>query len=168
MGVKKKTFDVTIEASGVYETLKAFNRLPKSASDSLRARSMELAEQLAGTVRSAGMREGRQARIVATTVKARRDRLPQIQAGGTKRVGSTRPVAAYKVLLGSEFGGNRRTGWYARPRFAHSVGRQFRPHLGRGSYWFYETVYSQQHAIFAKWLQAADDIERDFLADPGV
>lgn len=166
MAAKKTSLKFTIESIGVRETLRAFTRMDKAANQALRERSMELAEALVPRVQSAARREARQATGLASTVKARRDRLPIIEVGGTKKVGQSK-VPAWRVLLGSEFGGNRRTGFYADERFSRSAGRQFRPHLGRGSYWFFKAVYDEQATIMRKWQQAADDIERDFLMDTG-
>lgn len=166
MAAKKQTLKIEVRIEGARETLDAFNRLEKSANAALRERSMALAEKLAGKVQAAGRASGKQAAAVAATVKARRDRIPVIEAGGSKRV-TTSKVPASDIVFGSEFGGNRRTGWYGANRFAPSAGRQFRPHLGRGSYWFYETVYDSQAEIADAWSAAADDIQRDLLKDGG-
>lgn len=155
---------VEIQNSGVRETLKAFNRLPKAQQAALRDRTMQLAETLAVRVRQAGQREGRQARPLSVTVKARRDRIPIIEVGGTAKVGASK-VPAWRVLLGSEFGGNRRTGWYGISRFTSSTGRQFKPHLGRGSYWFFDAVYREQAVILKAWLAIANDVEQNWRAD---
>lgn len=166
MAAKTTSLKITIENVGARETLRAFTRMDKAANQALRERSMELAESLIPLVKASARREGRQAVGLAETVKARRDRLPIIEVGGSKKVGASK-VPAWRVLLGSEFGGNRRTGFFSASQFSQSAGRQFRPHLGRGSYWFFKAVYAEQAMIMRKWQQAADDIERDFLMDTG-
>ena len=84
-----------------------------------------------------------------------------VVAGGTRRVGRHR-TPAYRLLFGSEFGMNQRSGWYARPRYASSVGRQYKPHRGRASYWFFTTVDDSQAEMVTEWRRAADTVIRRF------
>lgn len=143
----QRTLTITVSTPGLRGTLAAFQRLPKSASDALRDQSLELARTLAVKVAAAGRADSPQSALMAPTVVARRDRVPVIVAGGTRRVGSRRKPA-YKILFGSEFGSTHLP--------------QFRPHLGRGSYWFFETVYDSQPQIMAAWNAAADTIVSDW------
>lgn len=139
---------VNINVSGLRPTLAAVARLPKHAQDELRAASLELAGELAVSAAAAGRGEGRQAALVASTVAARRDRIPVITAGGTKRLGRNR-APAYKLLFGSEFGSN----------FYLQFGK---PHRGSASYWFFDTVDREQAQITARWFAAADAIVAGF------
>lgn len=143
----KQTLTVGIAISGARETLAAFRGLPKEASQALRERSMDLAQSLAGKVASAARGDSGQSALIAPTVKAVRDRVPVITAGGTKRVGRN-SVPAYKIIFGSEFG-------------ARTLA-QYRPHLGRGSYWMFKTVKANEAQIAAAWRKVADDIEQYF------
>lgn len=138
---------IRLRITGAKETLAAFRGLPKEASQSLRERTLALSEVLAQAARSAAASEGRQAPLLAGTVKAVRDRVPAIQAGGSRSVGS-RKAPAFKVLFGSEFGSNRL--------------RQFKPHRGRQGYWFFPTVEREQDAIATAWQEVADDVVNDF------
>lgn len=138
---------VKISVDGARETLAAFNRLPREASDALRKHSLELATALASKVAGAATSDSPQSALMSSTVKARRDRIPTIEAGGTSRVASSR-VPAYKILFGSEFGAR--------------VLPQYRPHVGRGSYWLFRTVEENEAAISSAWNKVADDIQRDF------
>ncbi len=138
---------ITVNVAGVRETLAAFRKLPKDASKALRERSMELAQSLSGKVASAARGDSPQSALMAGTVKPRRDRVPIIEAGGTTPVGQ-HGTPAYKILFGSEFGARRLP--------------QFRPHVGKGSYWMFKTVEDSQAEIYGKWLQVADDIVREF------
>jgi len=162
---KQASLRLSIATEGVRETLDAFKRLPKSANDALRKRSFELAEQLATKVAAAARSDTAQSALMAVTVKPVRDRVPAIQAGGTRRVGRHH-VPAFGILLGSEFGSNNRSGWYAGRQYTQSQGRQYRPHRGRRSYWFFETAYQSQSEIMAAWEKAADDIQHEFTANP--
>lgn len=158
---KKQSLTLTLHIEGVRETLRAFNQLPKEASDKLRDRAQEIAQDLAVKAKAAGVAEGRQARLVASTVKARRDRLPVVVAGGTKKLGRKR-APAYALLFGSEFGMNSRSGWYASPRYDNATGRQYKPHRGRNSYWFFATADKERERISDAWNKAADEIVREF------
>jgi hypothetical protein len=144
----KKTITLNVKIDGVRETLKAFNQLPKDAANELRAAALELSKQLASAAAASGRAEGSQAGLVATTVKAAKDRVPVVTAGGVKRLGRNKKPA-YKLLFGSEFGSDNY--------------EQYRPHLGRGgSYWFYQTIQDEQTAIADAWSKAANEIIRKF------
>ena len=152
---------VRLHIVGARETLAALKALPADASVELRDASRRIAQTMQGRIRSAAVAEGGQAAAVAKTVRARRDRLPVVVAGGTRRVGRHR-TPAYRLLFGSEFGMNQRSGWYARPRYASSVGRQYKPHRGRASYWFFTTVDDSQAEMVTEWRRAADTVIRRF------
>lgn len=160
-GRSNTALTLTFNVDGLREVLSALNRLGKEANTKLRAKAITIAERLAGDIKTAGQGEGGQAAAVAETVKAKRDRLPVITAGGTTRIGRNH-VPAYKLLFGSEFGMNRRTGWYARRRYAGSAGRQYPPHQGRHSYWVFKTADEQQEAVLTEWATVADDIVTEF------
>jgi hypothetical protein len=138
---------VTLRLEGAAEVLRAFRQLPKDANNELRAASLALAQTLAPKVATAGRSEGAQAALLAKTVRAQRDRVPVIVVGGTRRLGSNRKPA-FKMLFGSEFGAN----FY----------RQFKPHLGSGSYWIFRTVDDNQPLISKEWNKAADNVIRKF------
>ncbi|WP_290055664.1 hypothetical protein [Amycolatopsis solani] len=160
----RRTLTVRMHIDGAREVLRAFSLLPKEASDELRDASLRLADTLAlraaDDFRVAG---GAQGPLLAPTVKAVRDRIPAVQAGGTTRVGSRR-APAWGVLFGAVFGMTRRSGWYASPRYGTSVGRQYRPHQGSDAYTFFPVVERNAPDIAAAWERMADAIVRDFAA----
>lgn len=144
---KSQALTVNIRIDGLRETLAALTVLGKDASNELRDKAKEISEELAKSARAAGQAEGSQAALVATTVKAMRDRVPVVQAGGTKRLGRNKKPA-YKLLFGSEFGSNSL--------------KQYKPHVGSGSYWFFQTIEAEQVTVSRKWLEAADEVIRKF------
>lgn len=156
-----QTLTVHLSTSGVRQTLRAFARLPKEASEQLRDASLDISKDLADDVAAAATARGAQAALMAPTVKATRDRVPALTAGGNKRVGRHK-TPAHALLFASEFGMNRRSGWYAAAQYAQSSGRQYPPHLGRNSYWFFTTVSDNEADISRRWEQAADSIIRAF------
>lgn len=143
----KTGLTVQVKISGLAPTLRALSALPKDAQNELRDASLALSRKLAASAAAAGRAEGRQAALVASTVKARRDRVPTIEAGGTSRLGRNRKPA-YKLLFGSEFGSN----------FYLQFGK---PHVS-GSYWFLDTVDREQATIAAEWQAAADRVLSEF------
>lgn len=154
----KQGLTFRLHIDGLRTTLNAFRYLPKDASKTLRERTLELSEDLANVARGAARRdEGAQTSLLIPTIKARKDRVPSVQVGGTRKVGRHR-VPAYAVLFGSEFGMNARSGWYAKRRYRTSDGRQYREHLGQQGYWFFPIVEQEQQRIGAAWRQVADDI----------
>lgn len=159
----KKALTVNLHLAGARETLAALRTLPKDASKELRDASKRIADDIAEKVKTAAVAEGRQARVLARTVKAHRDRVPVVVAGGMTRLGRHR-VPAYTLLFGSEFGMNRRTGWYARERFRASTGRQYKPHRGQQGRWFFPTVEAEQAEISRQWREAADSVIAKFAA----
>ena len=156
----KQALTVKIHMDGVRETLAAFRRLPKDASAELRDASGRIAQLLVVAAKGRSHVDA-QAAAVGTTVKVARDRVPAVQAGGSKRITSSR-VPAWKLLFGSEFGGSGRYGWYAASRYMDSQGRQFSPHQGQRGRWFFPSVEGEQARISQQWRRAADDIVERF------
>lgn len=163
---KQTGFVIRLQIEGATQTLKAFNDLPKEANQAIRERSWDLAQSLAGKVRGAAEADTAQSALMAPSVKARKDRFPVIVAGGATKVGRKK-APRYGILLGSEFGSNNRSGWYAASKFEGDAARQFRPHRGKNSYWFFKTVYDSQAEISAAWTSAADDIVKAWSSGGG-
>jgi hypothetical protein len=161
VNVATKAVSVAVHIDGARPLLAAFRKLPKQASDDLRDGSLRLSKTLAQKIKAAGLADSDQAAAVAPTVKAVRDRVPAITIGGSTRVTSRR-VPASAILFGSEFGARRRFGWYSARKYRQSAGRQYRRHLGRGSYWIYKTVDHNSATISKAWLDVADHIVGSF------
>lgn len=145
---------VRIRIDGMRELLRAFDNLPEDAQQIVRDESFTLAEELAGLIVAAGHARGGQAAMAADTVKAEKGRAPTISAG--KRG----PKKAKDVLFGSEFGATKRFGWYAAPRYKRTVPRQFPPHRGASSYWFFVTIENNEARIgsaYAGMLKSITD-----------
>jgi hypothetical protein len=155
----RSTLTVTLRVSGVRQTLKAFNELPADANAELRERSLRIAEVIADRASSAARAFSAQTALVAPTVRARRDRVPTVIAGGARRVGRHGSPAS-AVLFAGEFGQNARSGWFAAPRYAGSTGRQWQPHLGQHSYWFIRTAEESQGYIEREWYAGVDEVLR--------
>jgi hypothetical protein len=136
---------VRVKIGGARETLAAFRRLPKEASNELRDANQKISEHLADKIRAAARSSDAQSALVAQGIKAKRDRVPAIQAGGRTKVGRNRSPLD-KILFGANFGATQL--------------KQFRPHRGGGDddYWFFSTVEREEPRIVEAWTEAADRI----------
>jgi len=141
----KLSVNIEVDGGDVRDVLRAFNQLPKDANAELRVQSQKLSELLAAKIAAAGHADAApQSSLVATTTKAKKDRVPVIDTGGTRRLGRDR-APAYKLLYGSVFGSNSY--------------RQFhRPHRGTNAYWIFPQIEENQAMISRAWNQAADDV----------
>lgn len=154
----KTSLTISLRVDGIADTLRAFQRMPKDANAKLRDAAQAISRDVATSAAQAGRRdETPQSALVAKTVKAVRDRTPAVTVGGTRKLGRHR-VPAYALVFASEFGMNKRSGWYARPRYRGATGRQYQPHSGREGHWFFPTIEGQQSAIARRWHAAADAI----------
>lgn len=144
---------VRVRVRGAAEVERALGGVPDEGRKALVRRANELAYNLQRRMKRAAARQGGSAPKAARTTRvARGNLLPTVTAGPSP------------VLFGSEFGALRRFGWYAHPRYFHSAGRQYPPHRGSSSYWFFRTQTEAKPAIDAAWRQAADDVIRAWSA----
>ena len=151
------TFKVSIQ--GANKVLRAFGKLPKDANNELRDEAFDIAKVLADRIKVAGRAFSKQAARVAATVREVRDRFPVIQASNTGR--------AKGFLFASDFGMNRKTGWYRKPRYFDSDGYQFQPWnggAGKDDYWFFVTAEKLQPYVEDEWRKVADAVVRKWSA----
>lgn len=138
-----------VEVDGLKETLRAFGRYGKEANKDLRDAAQAEVRKIAPAIVAAGRRDGGPSTLVASTVKAPRDRVPVIAAGGAKKVAPSRRTrrkpAAGDIFFGAEFGGR------ARP-----TTQQFRPHTGTRGHWFYPTLRKKIPALLDGYQDALD------------
>lgn len=150
-----RSLTVNVRIDGVRETLRALNKLPKDANNELRDRMQKLAQVFAVKAKlEAQTSPTPQASTVAKTVRARRDRVPVVVAGGTRRLGRRR-VPAWKLLFGSEFGSNQYRQFGVR-------------HQGREGLWFFPTVEAEQKTVQREFDKATSEILARFSGVGGV
>lgn len=145
-------FDLDVTVRGDREVRAALDRLPRDAGRELKDGSERLSRNLANLVRAAGRADSRQSARASRTVRALRQTNPMVVAG------------PHPLLFGSEFGVQRRTGWYAHPRYLDSRARQFRPHRGSSSYWFFRSVRENRPAIDSAHAAMVDAVVRAWSA----
>jgi hypothetical protein len=154
---------VSVRITGLREVRRALRALPPQATTELKDGTLELANRLVPLIKAAGAARGRQTERASRTTKVVKGAgggvLPRIEAGGTKK--------AREVLFGTEFGATRKFGWYdakRNPRYYNSRGKQFPPHLGRGSYWFHKTVDESRGVIDAEAADMGSNLIRRWSA----
>jgi hypothetical protein len=130
-----------IQVEGLNETLKAFRQYGPDAANELRTAAKNISPTVAHRQQAAGRSSSKQSAKAAPTVRARRDRVPVIVAGGRSKAGV--------VFFGAEFGGRRR-----------KTTQQFRPYRGHTGYWFYPTLRASMPAILDAYSKALDTAAR--------
>ena len=103
----KNTLTMSVSVSGVRETVRAFDKLPRDAREEIVDANYKIAASFTSRLRFSAATLGGQGPLLGSTVEAVRDRrVPVIQAGGARPVGSYRKPA-YMILLGFDFGSDR-------------------------------------------------------------
>jgi hypothetical protein len=143
-------------ASACRDTSRQLRKLPADVRRALAARVKgEVAEPLAGAVRSAG--SGTYARRVAATTKVRASADPKIVVGGQRRITSG-GATGRQLVFGTEFGGGNRVGVVrstARRRgHRRRVTRQF---VAQRSPFVFRTVAREAGPAFDRWAGIVDD-----------
>lgn len=143
MANERRTLVVRMRITGLREAQKAFARLPKDANTEIRAASLSIAGYVAVQIKASAARNAQSA-LMVPTVRAIKDRVPVVQAGGNRRVGRNK-VQAHKVLFGSEFGA------VTLPQY-----RAF----NSDGYWFFVTVKDNLGYVDREWNEAWDEVIR--------
>jgi hypothetical protein len=128
-----------VKIEGVNDVLKMMRKFDKETNRELRARSKEIAADVARDIQSAG--RGGQSAAVLSSVRAVSDRLPTIRAGGAKKAGVS-GGASVGELLGANFGSDT---W---PQF---------PSVREPDYFVFATVSRRSPEIFRRWIKAVQD-----------
>jgi hypothetical protein len=144
-----------VEIDGARETARAFSTMSRTAQKEVRDESARIADSLVPKLRGAAAADGAQSALLVPTVKSVRAFVPTVRAGGPKSVGRQGEPAG-GLIFSSEFGQNKRSGWYGKKRYTGSRGRQWHPHRGRASYWFFRTIERNENEIYRKWFAALD------------
>lgn len=138
---------ITVTVRGAKEVERALAKLPDQAKAETRRGLRSLAGRFTQLIRAAARTESKQARRVAPTVRS------HVQGLGIEVSAGPHPL-----LFLSEFGMNRRTGWYANIRRRPGQQRQAPRHLDGGSYWFFQTVDEHRDEIDRRAQEIAERI----------
>lgn len=144
-GGKKSSLTVTVSIPELRPLLASFKELPKEASKELRKESLEISKHIAEVSKSYARTDAApQSHLLVDTIKPIMDRVPAVQAGGTRRVG-TRRTQAFNLLFGSEFG-------------SFDYDQFHRSWNGKKGYWFFPSVEREETYIGEMWVKAANTI----------
>ncbi len=145
----KETITIRIDDRDVRELQRAIFRIQKEAKDELKNEVMDIA-RYAATEFQRSAQTTRQ-RLLAQSIKARRDVTPVIEFGGNRKMNVRGGATFSQMLFGVEFG--------AVSGFLRNGGRSFprRTPDNRG-YWIFPTARKLQPTITRRWYQAVDDM----------
>jgi hypothetical protein len=145
---------LNVRIDGARETLAAFRKLGKDATKELKDANQQISKDLAGKIQNAARSAGSQSTAVAPSIKAKRDRIPSITAGGNRLATKQRrrsrgqgKTTAGDLVFGANFGS--------------TYLKQFhRKHSGAGDddAWFFSTVKHHEADMVKEWTDAADKL----------
>lgn len=126
---------------GLKRFLRLLNSLPKDMQNEVRDASQNIASTMVSSAKNAAHTPLQT--LAASTLQAKRDRVPVVTAKGTVRKG----VKAQDIFFGAEFGGGKRP-----------TTRQFLPHRGKRGYFLYPTIRANSQRIWDEWTGTVDDV----------
>lgn len=134
-----KNASPTWEIEGLRRFLRLLNTLPKEMQNETRDASQEIANRMVSSAKNAAHTPLQT--LAASTLTAKRDRIPVVQSKGTVRKG----VKAQDIFYGAEFGGGKRP-----------TTRQFLPHRGKRGYFLYPAIRSNSQRFWDDWVKAIE------------
>lgn len=145
---------VQVEVAGAKEAVRAFNKYGKDANKELRDAAARSVSEITPALIAAMASDSPQSRLVASTIRPIRDRVPVLAAAGSKRVapassgrGRKKPAAG-DIFFGAEFGGQGRP-----------TTQQFRPSRGTAGYAFYPAFRTRTAVVIDNYGEALDRLE---------
>lgn len=175
-----------LEVEGLKPFLTRINRLPKTAQAEIREAAQAIALDEAQRITAAGRADDKQSQAAAGFIKARKDRVPYIVAGGNAKTGVSGGAKAGELFFGAEFGGRGTKQWTTltttkvgrtgktREVFAgvklegnraRATTNQFRPHKGKTGYWFWPQLRADSDRMFKRWESVVEAIAREWGSD---
>lgn len=164
--MEKDTIKMTVDPKDLKGLYQAFKTLDKKTNEALKVEVRQLSDYIARQMKmeAAVSPFPDQANIVAQTVRANKDRIPNITVGGSKiarvsrKATSTNPLPKVgELLFGNEFGATRAQFKNGGKRFPKWSGR-----YGGGSrgWWIFPTlrrlqpkIVTDYHAIIDKYIR---------------
>jgi hypothetical protein len=152
--------------------LKALNKMDDDSKKALKDDVAAISSWTAGGIRMAGYVGApmpRQTAIVAQTVRANKDRIPNVTIGGSRGRASGGANAGI-LLFGNEFGsdrnafgsaGNFPNGGYKFPARTPREGR------GNRGYWIFPTLKAMQPEITRRWKNAVGEVYENWTRTNG-
>jgi hypothetical protein len=145
---------IKVRIEGADEVIRALKKVPPDTQAAMRAEAKDIATSLADWIKADASAHSRQAARAARSVReANQGFWPVITADNRS-----------KLLFGSIFGMNRKSGWYAKRRYFPSKGSQFGKHIGYPGHWFFLSAEKRQPWVESEWHKAADEVVRRWSA----
>ena len=152
--------------------LKALNKMDDDSKKALKDDVAAISSWTAGGIKMAGYVGApmpRQTAIVAQTVRANKDRIPNVTIGGSRGRASGGANAGI-LLFGNEFGADRNA-FGSKGNFPNG-GYKFparSPREGRGNkgYWIFPTLKAMQPEITRRWKNAVGEVYENWTRTNG-
>lgn len=151
----KQTISIKPDQTQLKSLYAAFKTMDKEANGKLKTEVASISAWSAEEIRQAAPFNpfSAQAQKVALTIRANKDRIPNVTIGGSKQRFSGGAVSG-EILFGSEFGASK---------FFNNGGRRFpfrSPSKGRGNagYTIFKKLAEIQPTVTSKWKAAVDDV----------
>lgn len=159
---ERQTVSIKPDQSQLRGLFNAFKTLDDEANTTLKTRVTSISAWSADEIRQAAPLNPfpKQAQKVALTIRANKDKIPNVTVGGSKQKFSGGAVSG-QILFGSEFGG---------PSPFKRGGRRFpyrSPAKGRGNagYTIFKKLHEIQPEITRQWKSAVDDVLNNWSKD---
>jgi hypothetical protein len=174
---KQGRFEITVEPVEFRNLIRLLNSLDKDTQDEIRSNALPLSKRLAGQLfMFSQSAPSPQAKLVAQSIVAKRDRLIRVDVGGTKKVGRKyggeqsksgkgarvrqQSAPAGALLWGSEFGSHKGV---------DSLGRgytnRFKAAYNKRGYWMTPAVDYYTPIVAREYAQMVQDVVKKLGLD---
>jgi hypothetical protein len=147
---------VGVQAEGVRETIRAFNKLDKEGKDKAREKTKQVSEYLARKMRGSAP-PGKRYAALEQSLKAGKDRVPVIRVGGRQTPRVSGGGGPAQLVIGMEFGADQSgpNAWRFPPRT---------PKRGKGNagYWIFPTATREQNSVVKLWQDSLEPVIREW------
>jgi hypothetical protein len=163
MADTRSTIKIQPDLRDLRGLLKALNQMDDASKKALKDDVASISSWTAGAIKMSGYVGSpmpAQTAIVASTVRANKDRIPNVTIGGSRGRVSGGANAGI-LLFGNEFGSDRNT--YGSAGNFPNGGYKFparTPREGRGNrgYWIFPTLKALQPEITRRWKQSVGNV----------
>jgi hypothetical protein len=173
MANQKVTMKIEPDLRDLRGLLRALNRMDDASKKALKDDVTSISGWAAGAIKMAGYVGSpvpAQTAIVASTVRANKDRVPNITIGGSRGPKASGGANAGILLYGNEFGGDRNA--YGTQSAFPNGGYKFparTPRVGRGNrgYWIFPTLKELQPELTRRWKNAVGEVFGEWKKNNG-
>ena len=172
MANTRSTIKIQPDLRDLRGLLNALNKMDDDSKKVLKDDVASISAWTAGAIRMSGYVGSpmpAQTAIVAQTVRANKDRIPNVTIGGSRGRASGGANAGI-LLFGNEFGSDRNT--YGSAGNFPNGGYKFparTPRVGRGNrgYWIFPTLTAMQPEITRRWKAAVGEVFGEWKKNNG-